>query len=165
MRPQVKTTILFAGLGLSLAMNAAFAIGILRRAGAAPPRETATTARTTPPLCLLDRLKLDSAQRAELARMRQRLQVKREAYWRRTAAIKAELAEAICAPDPRSGRLDRLLARFAREQSEMQRSVTEHLRKVGAMLRPEQRARFHELLRTQMFRGLRSAPGTTRRSP
>lgn len=163
MRPQVKTTLLLAGLGLSLAMNAAFAIGTFRRAGAAAPREQ--TSRTTAPLCLLDRLQLDSAQRAKLAEMRQRLQVKRETFWRRSAAIKAELADAICAQDTRSGKLDRLLARYAREQSRMQRSVTDHLRQVGAMLRPDQRKRFHRLLRTEMFRGLRSAPGSAGRKP
>lgn len=163
MRPQVKTTILLAGLGLSLAMNAAFAIGTFRRAGAAAPSQR--TSRTTAPLCLLDRLELDSAQRARLAKMRQRLQVKRETFWRRSAAIKAELADAICAQDTRSGRLDRLLVRYAREQSEMQRSVTDHLRQVGAMLRTDQREQFHELLRTEMFRGLRSPSGSAGRKP
>jgi hypothetical protein len=144
-------------------MNVAFAIGTFRRAGAAAPREGTT--RATPPLCLLDRLQLDSAQRAKLAKMRQRLQVKRETFWRRSAAIKAELADAICAQDTRSGTLDPLLARYAREQRQMQRSVTDHLRQVGTMLRPDQRERFHELLRTEMFRGLRSAPGSAGRKP
>jgi len=163
MRPQVKTTLLISGLGLSLAMNVAFTIGALRRADAAAPRDAAS--RTTPPFCLLERLQLDSGQRARLAKMRQRLQVKRSAFWRRSAAIKANLADAICAPHTRPERLESLLARYAHEQSEMQRSVTDHLRQVGAMLRPDQRDTFHALLRTEMFHGLRKAPASTERRP
>ena len=47
--------------------------------------------------------------------------------------------------------------RYAENQAAMQRAVAVHLRGVNAMLRPEQRETFRALLRTEMFRGIRSS--------
>lgn len=143
MRPQVKITILASVLGLSVALNVSLGIGYLLRAD-------------TGEQCMLDRLQLDSKQRARLSEMRRKMQDKRAAFWRRSAEIKAELAEAICASRSSRTQLDPLLDRFAENQAGMQRAVAGHLLDVNAMLRSDQQEAFRVLLRTEMFRGIRT---------
>lgn len=152
----MKTTLLWSLLGLSLALNAALAIGHLRSEAArnGPPGDDAKDGQ-----CLLDRLSLDREQQLRLAEMRRTMRERRTAYWRQAEAIKGELAEAICSSDMQPGALDAQLTRYAENQAAMQRAVAEHLRGVNAMLRPEQREGFRNLLRTEMFRGIRSLPG------
>ena len=145
MRPQVKTTILASVLGLSVALNISLGIGYLLRADSVEQ-------------CMLDRLQLDAAQRERLSEMRRIMQEKRETFWRRSAAIKADLAEAICTSGSSRTRLDSLLDRFAENQAGMQRAVAGHLSEVNAMLRPDQQEEFRVLLRTEMFRGIRTLP-------
>lgn len=157
MRPQVKTTILASVLGLSLALNAALAIGHLRSGDtnrSAPAGHQATDA-----YCLLDTLDLDAAQQQRLAEMRRRMHGKRTAFWQQANTIKADLADAICSADRNQEGLDSNLKRYAKNQAAMQRAVAEHLRDVNAMLRPEQRDGFRALLRTEMFRGIQSLSG------
>jgi hypothetical protein len=157
MRPQVKTTILVAVLGLSLALNVSLAIGFLRKAGTRDGESAGPDARGT--RCLLDRLQLDHPQRQRLLEMRREMQKRRAAFWQRSAAIKTELAGAICAAGPSHPQLDALLDRYAKNQAQMQRAVADHLLGVNAMLRPDQREKFRDLLRTEMFRGI-SSPAT-----
>jgi Spy/CpxP family protein refolding chaperone len=157
MRPQVKSTILFSVLGLSLALNAAMAIGYLR--GSAEQTNDSTDRLTGGGYCLLDRLELDTEQQRRLTEMRREMRKRRAAYWQRAGDIKSELAEAICkAPVDRTA-LDAQLERYTRNQAMMQRAVAEHLLGVNTMLRAEQREAFRTLLRTEMFRGIRSARG------
>ena len=151
MRPQMKITILASLLGLSVALNAAFGIGFLRdtsKQGSAvvdPPRGQ----------CLVDSLKLDTAQQERLLEMRRKMDDIRAAFWQRSAAIKAELAEAICASGSKRTGIDPLLKEYAKNQAGMQRAVAKHLSDVNAMLRPKQQEEFRILLRTKMFRGIR----------
>ncbi|MFO8071501.1 MAG: periplasmic heavy metal sensor [Polyangia bacterium] len=161
MRPQVKSTILWSLLGLSLALNAALGIGHLRSAAA----RTAGDPQARDDYCLLDQLELDGDQQRRLAEMRRVMHAKRAAYLKRAAAIKVELAEAISATEVDRAALDTQLDRYAEGQAEMQRTVVEHLLGVSAMLRPEQRDAFRTLLRTEMFRGIRSARGRTAGEP
>ena len=86
------------------------------------------------------------------------MQDKRAAFWQRSAAIKAELAEAICASSSSRTQLDPLLYRYAKNQAGMQRAVAGHLLDVNAMLRSDQQEAFRILLRTEMFRGIRTLP-------
>jgi len=153
MRPQVKTTIIFSLLGLSLALNAVLAIGYVGGAGG----RTAAAAPTGKDYCLLDRLDLDTAQQRRLADMRKKMHEKRAAYWKRGTEIKSELAKSISAAQVDRIALGAQLERYAKNQAAMQRAVAEHLVGVGAMLRPEQRDEFLTLLRTEMFRGIRSS--------
>ena len=154
MRPQVKSTILFSALGLSLALNAALLIGHLRDRGAAAGPSAAPPAGEG--YCLLDRLELDAGQQRRLSEMRRHMQDKRRAYWQRAAAIKGELAEALSATRADRATLDAPLERYAENQAAMQRAVAEHLLGVSAMLRPAQREVFKTLLRAEMFQGIRS---------
>ena len=157
MRPQMKTTILASMLGLSLALNAALAIGHLRSLDT--NRSTPADHQASDDYCLLDSLELDAAQQQRLAEMRRRMHEKRTAFWQQANAIKADLADAICSVDRNHEGLDVHLERYAKNQAAMQRAVAEHLRDVNAMLRPEQRDGFRALLRTEMFRGIRSVGG------
>jgi len=154
MRPQVKTSILISVLGLSLAFNASLAIGHLR--GPDESVSLSVDSGKAERFCLLDRLDLDSGQRQRLAEMRGKMQARRAEYWKQTNIIKAELAEAICYPDADREALDKLLNRYAKNQASMQRAVADHLLGVNAMLRPDQRKEFRKLLRSEMFRGIRS---------
>ena len=161
MRPQVKSTVVFSILGLSLALNVALAIGYVR----ACATKTTTASPAGGDYCLLDRLELDAGQQRRLAEMRRRMLDKRATYWRRAGTLKIELAEAISASRVDRAALDALLERYADNQADMQRAVAEHLRGVCAMLRPEQREDFRTLLRTEMFRGIRSSRSTPAGTP
>ena len=152
MRPQVKSTIIFSVLGLSLALNAALLIEHLR--GEKTPAKPPATHQVEDDYCLLDSLELDPEQQRRLAEMRRLMHGKRNAYRQRASAIKVELAEAICAAQVDRAALDAQLERYAENQAAMQRAVAEHLLGVGAMLRPGQRDTFRTLLRTEMFRGI-----------
>jgi Spy/CpxP family protein refolding chaperone len=156
----VKSTILLSVLGLSLALNAAMVIGYFRgSAGEALARPAHAD------YCLLDQLELDAAQRRRLAEMRRRMHERRTTYWQRANAIKAELAEAICAAQEDRSALDAQLGRYAENQAVMQRAVAEHLLGVNRMLHPGQREAFRTLLRTEMFRGIRSSRGRRADAP
>lgn len=153
MRPQVKSTIIWSFLGLSLALNAALVVDQLRGsvAGTGAARPTADDT------CLLDHLELDGEQQRRLDGMRRRMHGMRADYRRRADAIKAELAEAISATPVDRAELERQLDRYAENQAAMQHAVAEHLLGVGAMLRPGQRDAFRTLLRGEMFRGIQPA--------
>ena len=153
MRPQVKTTILVSALGLSVALNVSLVMGYLQEASANADGPAAPDAPGN--RCLLDRLQLDVEQRQRLSEMRQKMREKRSAFWRRAAAIKADLAQALSSS---RGQPDALLDSYAKNQAEMQRAVADHLLSVNAMLRPDQREGFRTLLRTEMFRGIRPLP-------
>lgn len=153
----MSSTVLLSLLGLSLALN----VGLLLGQGWRPETPPASDAAAGDGGCLLDELQLDAEQREQLGEMRRKMHEKRAAYWRRTSALRAELADAICAAVEEEADLDAELERYAENQVAMQRAVAEHLRAVNAMLRPEQRATFRALLRREMFGGIRS-PETER---
>lgn len=163
MRSQVKTTILVSVLALSLALNVSLVLGALSRADAQPgvtPDRGDDDER-----CMLDRLQLDTEQRGRLAVFRREMLAKRRAFWQRSADIKAELADAICAQTSDRERIDSLLLRYSENQAAMQREVVEHLSRVHAMLRPDQREQLHTLLRTDIFRGTRPFPDESPEAP
>jgi Spy/CpxP family protein refolding chaperone len=149
----MSSTVLLSLLGLSLALN----VGLLLGHRWTPETPPASDAPADDGGCLLDQLQLDAEQREQLGEMRRKMHEKRAAYWRRTSALRAELADAICAADEEEADLDAELEHYAENQVAMQRAVAEHLRTVNAMLRPEQRATFRALLRRQMFGGIRSS--------
>lgn len=163
MRPQVKTTILASVLALSLALNVSLVLGALSRAderSGAPADRGDDDER-----CMLDRLQLDAEQRERLAVLRREMLAKRRAFWQRSAGIKTELADAICAQTSDRERIDSLLLRYSENQAAMQREVVEHLSRVHAMLRPEQREQLHALLRTDIFHGTRPFPDEAPEAP
>jgi Spy/CpxP family protein refolding chaperone len=173
MSPQSRSTVVLSLLGLSLALNAALAIGYFRDgvgwgnedraavAAAGTVLESATD-RAAGDYCLLDRLDLDDDQQARLDEMRRTMHEKRDAFRLRAGEIKSALADAICAGEDGRATLDEQLERYAANQAAMQRAVADHLSGVNAMLRPEQRETFRTLLRTEMFRGIRSAGDSAR---
>jgi hypothetical protein len=161
MRPQVKSTIIWSLLGLSLAMNAALGIG--QRCGAAA--ETSAALPVADDECLLDRLELDVDQQRRLDDMRRRMHELRADYRQRADTLKADLAESISATRVDRAVLAAQLDRYAENQAAMQRAVAAHLLGVGAMLRPGQRDAFRTLLRTEMFRGLRPTRGEAGGAP
>lgn len=159
MRPQVKSTILISVLALSLALNISLVIGLL--SGAETDGREAVSADTAKAWCLLDDLRLDEGQRGQLREMRQEMQRKRGKFWQRSAEIKAQLSEAICARPSDRAQIDALLDHYLKIQAGMQRVVADHLLNVSAMLRPGQMEEFRTLLRTEMFRGIRAVPAGT----
>jgi hypothetical protein len=160
MRPQVKSTIVWSLLGLSLALNVALAIGHFWVAA-----QKTIAPSGTDDYCLLDSLDLDHKQQGRLAEMRRKMHEKRAAYWQTATAIKAELAEVISAAQPDRFGLDTQLERYADNQKAMQRAVADHLLGVNAMLHPEQRGEFRTLLRTEMFKGIRPSKSMPNGAP
>ena len=163
MRPQMKITILASLLGLSVALNVAFGIGTLHKTGTS--EQGVPVADAPRGQCLVDSLKLDTAQQERLSEMRRKMDDKRAAFWQRAAAIKAELAEAICASKSDRTGIDPLLSEYSKNQAGMQRAVAEHLSNVNNMLRPKQQEEFRMLLRSKMFRGIGRSPAKTPRQP
>lgn len=158
MRPRMRTTLLTSALGFSVALNLSLAIGLVLRAG---PRGSGGEIHRAPShRCLLEELDLSADQHESLSALRRAMRQRREEFWRRGATLKAELAEAICAPSPDRDRLAFLLDDFGQSQATMQAAVVDHLVNVNALLSPEQGERFRALLRTEVFRGMESATGT-----
>ena len=160
---QMKTTLLASLLGLSLALNAALAMGHVLGAGNRAAAAADRPAGGVP--CLLDRLELDAGQQRRLSEMRRQMRARRAAFWRRAGAIKASLADAICDHGADRADLSAALERYAANQAAMQRAVADHLRAVNRMLRPDQRARFRSLLRAEVFRGIRVSRGAADARP
>ncbi len=158
MRPQMKSTLIWSLLGLSLALNAALAVGHLR--GSTARKKSSAGEPAEGGYCLLDKLELDADQKRRLAAMQRSMHDKRAAYWQRASAIKRELAEALSRAQADRAALNAQLDRYAANQAAMQRAVAEHLLGVSALLRPEQREAFSTLLRTEMFSGIRSDRST-----
>lgn len=155
MRPQVKSTVIFSILGLSLALNIATVPWSVRGLARGTAEDD----------CLLDRLDLDAEQQRRLAAMRRKMLEKRRAYQQRAAAIKTALAEEISTAPKETQALSAQLERYVANQAAMQREVAKHLLGVRAMLRPDQREAFEVLLRDEMFRGIDVSRSTAVSAP
>jgi nickel and cobalt resistance protein CnrR len=131
-------------LAVSLSANAVIAGFALRRA-AAP------AGATTPPL--FAKVALDGDQKARIAALRERLLAERADEAKRLADLRGALAQQLVR-DPQDERsLDAILTRIEAAQHEFQRRVVAHVVAVRAVLRPDQRPVFEELVAAQMRGG------------
>jgi Spy/CpxP family protein refolding chaperone len=135
-------------LGVMLAVSLSANVVI---AGFALRRVTAPAATTTPPL--FAKVSLDDDQKARIGTLRERLLAERAEESSRLADLRGALAHQL-ARDPEDARsLDAILTRIEEAQRGFQRRVVAHVVAVRAVLRPDQRPAFEELVTAQMRGG------------
>jgi Spy/CpxP family protein refolding chaperone len=139
----VKRLVLGAVLALSLAANAAVLVMSLRAQAASPMG-----------IPLFSRVSVDAAQRGRILTLREDFLAFRAANYARTDALRGELAELLKTDAPDRARIDAVLARIAESQAALQRRVVEQALSVRAVLRPEQRPAFEELMSQQLRAGV-----------
>lgn len=143
----MKRRLLVGLLAVSLAANAAVAWNVLRRS----PLATVAGVPAEPPL--FQHLKLSEAQRAAILARRASLMERRAAAAARLGELRGELADALARGEAGRARIDAVLAELERAQRDYQRSVVEHLAAVRALLEPDQRTAFDELVGERLRAG------------
>lgn len=139
----MKTKLLLLLLAASFAGNVAFVATTLaaRRQHAAMP---------------MDRLGLDSDQRARLMVVRERFVGERGHAQARMRELRRELADEVTKPAPDRARMEQAAAAMANVQAGMRPKLIAHLLDMHGLLRSEQRAGLAELLRAE---GSMAMPG------
>ncbi len=134
----------WAALVASLSANAVVAVSAARH-------RMQPASRGEP--LIFSRAALDAAQRARILELRAELVVKRDARARALGDLRAQLAAAVVrAPNDRAA-LESLLARVSESQAAFQRDVVEHVLAVRAVLHPDQRRAFEDVIATQLREG------------
>jgi len=136
---------LWAVLAVSLSANVVVAAMALRRAGMpAMPKD--------PPL--FSKVALDQDQKARIGALRARILADRAEQARHLAGLRGALARQLVQDPQDSQALDAALVRIETAQGAFQRRVVAHVLAVRAILRPEQRPAFGELVTAQMRGGM-----------
>ena len=130
-------------LALSLAANVAVLVVAVRAQAASPMG-----------IPLFSKLSVDAAQREQILTLRQDFLAFRAANYARTDALRGELAELLKTDAPDRARIDVVLAQIAESQAALQRRVVDQALSVRAVLRPEQRPAFEELMSQQLRAGV-----------
>jgi len=136
---------LWAVLAVSLSANVVVAAMALRRAGMpAMPKD--------PPL--FAKVALDQDQKARIGALRERILADRAEQAKQLAGLRGALARQLVQDPQDSQALDAALAGIETAQWAFQRRVVAHVLAVRAILRPEQRLAFGELVTAQMRGGM-----------
>lgn len=153
----MKRLLIGVALALSLAMNISFVLVFFMRQGMAGPMAGGMGPGQAP--CLLDQIALAPAQQERLTAMRATMMALRKEHGQAAAEQRARLGDAITADAPDRAAIARSVEAYSASQRALQQRVVEHLLNVRALLDDGQREQFRQLLRTQIFRGLRAAEG------
>ena len=137
----MKRLLLGGLLAVSLAANATV-LAMSVRAQAASPMGIPLFSKVSP----------DAQQREQIMAMRNDFLAFRKTNFEKTDSLRGELAELLKTDSPDRARIDAVLARIAETQSALQRRVVEQAISVRAVLRPDQRPAFEELM-TKNLRG------------
>lgn len=134
----------WAALAASLSANAVLVTTLaVHRPRPAPSGEPVVFSRTA----------VDAEQRARILELRAAVMAKRDAHAEEISALRGQLAAAIArTPDDRPV-VDSLLVRISASQAAFQRAVVDHVLAVRAVLRPDQRAAFEDVIATQLRAG------------
>ncbi len=137
----MKRFALWALVAASLSANLAVAAVALRqRTAAAPAKE---------PL-LFSKVALDPEQRARISELRATLIARRDEHAGSLAELRGQLATAMMHNPENPAAIDGILHRIAETQAGFQHAVVEHVLAVRAILRPDQRPAFEEVVASQM---------------
>ncbi len=136
----MKRLALWAVLALSLSANLAVAAVAVRQRSAGPSNE---------PL-IFSKVALDAGQRSRISALRAELMAQRDEHARRIAGLRGELATTILQEPANQARADSLLREIAASQAAMQRAAVDHVLAVKAVLQPEQRPAFAEMVASHM---------------
>ena len=139
----MKRLLVGAVLALSLAANGAVLVMSVRAQAASPAG-----------IPLFSRVAVDAAQREQVLKLRKGFHAFRAENYARTDALRAQLAELLKTDAPDRARIDAVLAQISESQAALQRRVVEQAISVRALLRPEQRPAFEELMTQQLTAGV-----------
>jgi len=136
----VKRFALWALLAASVSANVAMATVALRQRSSGPSNE---------PL-LFSKVALDPDQRTRISELRSLLIARRDEHARNLAELRTRLAGAMMhqAEDPAA--IASILRGIAEAQTGFQQAIVDHVLAVRAVLRPEQRPAFEEVVAGQM---------------
>jgi Spy/CpxP family protein refolding chaperone len=134
----------WAALAASLSANVVLVTNSVRhRAQPAPSGVPVVFSRTA----------VDAEQRARIVELRAAVVAKRDAHAQEISKLREQLAATIArTPDDRPV-VDSLLARISASQAAFQHAVVDHVLAVRAVLRPDQRAAFEDVIATQLNAG------------
>ncbi len=135
----MKLLVLWALLAASLSANLAVAAVAMRQ----------RTASSSEPH-LFSRVALDADQRTRVSELRSQIMARRDEHARRIAGLREELASAIMQEPEDHARVDSILRRIAETQAGLQQAVVEHVIAVRALLRPDQRPAFGQMVAEHM---------------
>jgi len=139
----MKRLLLGGLLAVSLAANATV-LAMSVRAQVASPMGLPLFSKVSP----------DAQQREKIMALRKDFLAFRQANFEATDALRGELADLLKTDAPDRARIDAVLARIAESQSALQRRVVEQALSVRAVLRPDQRPAFEELMTKNLRAGV-----------
>jgi hypothetical protein len=139
----VKRFALWALLAVSLSANLAMA--------AVAARQRSWGASSEPRV--FSKVALDPDQRARILQLRSHLVATRDEHARRIAELRARLAGAMTRRPEDTAGIDSILHGIAESQAGFQRAVVDHVLAVRAVLRPDQRPAFEEVVAGHMQAG------------
>jgi hypothetical protein len=138
----VKRLALWALLVASLSANLAIAAVAMRQQ---------TVSSSEPHL--FSRVALDADQRARISELRSRIMARRDEHARRIAGLRKELASAIMQEPDSHARVQSILRSIVESQAGLQQAVVEHVIATRAVLRPDQRPAFEQMVTEHMTSG------------
>ena len=139
----MKRFVFWALLTASLSANLAMATVALRQRSSGASNE---------PL-LFSKVLLDPDQRARILELRSRLIASRDTHARNIAELRTRLVGAMTHQAENRAAIDAILGSIAESQAAFQQAVVEHVLAVRAVLRPEQRPAFEEIVAGQLRAG------------
>ncbi|MFL5438361.1 MAG: periplasmic heavy metal sensor [Myxococcales bacterium] len=149
----MKQAYLWALLAASLSANAVVAGIALRRASASP------TAAAPP---LFAKVALDGEQKTHILALRERLLAERREQGTQLAELRGALAQQLVHDPQDTQSLEAVLGRIETAQRGFQRRIVAHVLAVRAILRPDQRPAFEQLVTAQMRAGMPFDPSRER---
>ncbi len=136
----MRRLVLPALLVASLAANVALAATLFHRHRSALPGE---------PL-IFSKVQLDPGQRARISSLRTALLARREENQRGLLALRRRLAAAMTQDPEDWAAVDSTLRQIAESQARFQAAVVDHVLAVRAVLRPDQRPAFEDIIAIHM---------------
>jgi hypothetical protein len=136
----MKRLAFWAILAASLSANLAVAAVAVRQRSSAPSNE---------PL-LFSKVAVDAGQRSRISALRAELMTQKDEHARRIAELRGELASTILHEPANEAHVESILREIASSQAAMQRAAVDHVLAVKAVLRPDQRPAFAEMVASHM---------------
>lgn len=139
----MRRLVLWAVLAASLSANVAMAVVAVRQRAGASPGE---------PL-VFSRIAVDPEQRARIVDLRGHLLARRDEHARELERLRGDLAEVMTRRASDRPEIERIVHRISDTQGAFQREIVDHVLAVQAVLRPDQRPAFAEVVAKHMQTG------------
>ena len=114
-------------------------------------RNDGSSRRTEPRV--FSRVAPDTDQRTRISTLRSQIMATRDEHGRRIAKMRGQLASAIMREPQDQALVDSILHNIAASQASVQQAAVDHVLAVRAVLRPDQRPAFEEMITSHMRSG------------